>query len=239
MLLILAFQPSARRWRAVNGAMIARARRAGRLYLRSPYLIIIALPLLPFEAANWMVPLDYWILTLPPRFIVTSVVVAAMIWASGSIILGERAHVLPSFAAAFANFGNVLVVDLALFAAVLLLFTVIALPVGVYLFVRWWFATQAVMLLDKPSAQALSFSSSIVRGSWWWTAGQLTALLMVGAIAWVLIALVSAQLGDASRGLLTYAWTALALPYATIFQTILFYERLERAEQVAPTPILV
>jgi hypothetical protein len=218
--------------------MIARARHAGRLYVRAPYLMIIALPLLPFDALNSLTPLDYWTLALLPAVIATSVVVAAMVRASGSIISGERANTLGSFAAAFAKFGSVLAVDLALFAAILLIITIIALPVGVYLLVRWWFATHAVMLLDMPAGQALSFSSSIVRGSWWWTAGQLALQLLVGLVAWGLIFLAQTQLGDGFRGL-SYVWTVLALPYLILFQTILFYDRLERAEYARPIPVQV
>ena len=97
------------------------------------------------------------------------------------------------FAAGFAAVALVAVVLIALVPPLAILLILVALPVGVWLGIKWAFVVVAIV--DGPGAP-FGRSSEISRGRWWSTFGR---LLLLGIIMW-LISLVIQTVGTIATG---------------------------------------
>ncbi len=94
--------------------------------------------------------------------------------------------------------GLVKSVGLLTVTVVVLCVTVIGVPVAIWLFVRWIFVSQATVLDDVGTKEALDRSSQSVRQRWWRVATLAFCLSVIGAAPGVLVGLGLLIFGSAS-----------------------------------------
>ena len=157
---------------------------------------------------------------------------AAIVRAIGDIDEGLPADFYRAYRQVFARLGALLLALLRVMGITLLLFiTIVGIPFAIYLWIRWAFTTQAVVIEGTNSRDALSLSADIVEGSWWRTFG---ILLVVG----LLVAIPSGVPGMI-LGLVSYEASALAnsvmsvivTPFAVSASTLLFFDLSSREKQ--------
>jgi CDP-diglyceride synthetase len=125
-----------------------------------------------------------------------------------------------------------------IFFAVLLAAAGIALGLlvivpGIYLFVRWYFVPQAVVLEGARNAAALRASSRLVAGAWWRTFGLVLVVnLIVFLVIFVLGAPFTLLADTTDRALWALSGNILATsvtqPFIALFSTFLYYDLRER-----------
>lgn len=141
---------------------------------------------------------------------------------------GRAPRVRPSLTAAGARWLPVVAVVLVsaigtLFGALLLL-----LP-GIYLYVRWYVATPAVVAEGLGPRGALSRSAELVKGQWWRVFGISIVLGLVAGAAAVpvggAITLAASQLDSGLLAVLgTVAVDAAVLSFTALSTTILYFD---------------
>jgi hypothetical protein len=109
---------------------------------------------------------------------------------------------------------------------------------GVWLLVRFSFAAQAVVVEGRRGPQALARSAQVVRGRWWSTFGRLIVLQLAGALLGLLSGYIVAAIGAAAGSPLIYVvgsvlGDAVALSFAALSSTLLFFDRRARAGAAA------
>jgi hypothetical protein len=118
-------------------------------------------------------------------------------------------------------------------AALGILLGAILIVPGVYLFVRWYFVPQAVVLERTQGPGALRASGRLVAGSWWRTFG----LVVLVNVAVVLIALLlgspfTAAASGADRAVWALVGQIVAgtvtQPFGALYSTLLYYDLRER-----------
>jgi hypothetical protein len=126
-----------------------------------------------------------------------------------------------------------------LFFAVLLAALGIALGLllivpGIYLFVRWYFVPQVVVVEKQQAAAALRGSSRLVDGAWWRT----FALIVLVNVAALLAALViGAPFTAAADSTDRAAWSligqilaaVITQPFGALYSTLLYFDLRQRA----------
>jgi hypothetical protein len=104
---------------------------------------------------------------------------------------------------------------------------------GVYLFVRWFFVPQTVVLEGASGAGALRASGRLVEGAWWRTFGLIVLVNLLALItAFLLGAPFTAAADNADRAVWALAGQVVAAtvtqPFAAIFSTLLYFDLRER-----------
>ena len=100
---------------------------------------------------------------------------------------------------------------------------------GIYLFVRWYFVPQAVVLEGARGAGALRVSGRVVEGSWWRT---LALIVLVHVVTLVLALLIGAPFVAAAESADRALWALIGQiaaatvtqPFAALFATLLWYD---------------
>ena len=161
-------------------------------------------------------------------FVVAPLVTVAVIKAVADIANGERAKASTSLQAGLDAFTPVfLAVALAALGTALGLFALI-LP-GIYIFVRWYFVAQTVVIDGKRGPEALSASNEVTQGSWWRVfAIVLLANFLLAAVSLLLLAPVEAAAKAADRQLAVLAGTivldVVTVTYLAVLSTLLFHD---------------
>jgi hypothetical protein len=109
---------------------------------------------------------------------------------------------------------------------------ILILP-GVYLFVRWYFVPQSVVLEGARNAGALRASGSLVEGAWWRTFGLILLINVAALLIAIIIGAPFTALADGSdRALWSLAGQILAnaitQPFAALYSTLLYFDLRER-----------
>jgi hypothetical protein len=104
---------------------------------------------------------------------------------------------------------------------------------GVYLFVRWYFVPQAVVLEGARNAAALRASSRLVAGAWWRTFGLVVLVNVLVALVIVVLGAPFTLLADTTdRALWALSGqivaTSVTQPFIALFSTFLYYDLRER-----------
>jgi hypothetical protein len=104
---------------------------------------------------------------------------------------------------------------------------------GVYLFVRWFFVPQAVVLEGARNTGALRASSRLVAGAWWRTFGLVVLVNVLTLLVGYLLSAPFVALADASdRAIWALSGQILAAsvtqPFIALFSTFLYYDLRER-----------
>ncbi len=156
---------------------------------------------------------------------------------------GERVGVIEAYREAIRQFPeSARAVLLAAVVIVPLSLTVIGIPFALWLLVRWFFVSQAVMLDDERGRGALSRSGNVVGSGWNWlrTAGIGLLLFTIGAAPGPLIGLFllifrssSVQIANSVSSLVYAAF----LPFSILGFTILYRELQNRTTATSPVPV--
>ncbi len=114
-------------------------------------------------------------------------------------------------------------------------FALLVVP-GIYLFVRWFFVPQTVVIDNARGWQALVRSGEVVQGSWWRTFGLVVLINLAAALPALLVAAPFASIadntGDAIWALVgTILAGCVTAPIAALYSTFLYYDLLARRMQ--------
>jgi hypothetical protein len=159
--------------------------------------------------------------------LITAICVHALRSVAGGGSPGAREAIVKGFEAFSPIFFAVL-----LAAAGVALGLLLIVP-GIYLFVRWYFVPQAVVLEGARNAGALRASSRLVAGAWWRTFGL---VLLVNLLVVLVIALLGAPFTALANGTDRAIWalsgqivvTSVTQPFIALFSTFLYYDLRER-----------
>jgi hypothetical protein len=130
-----------------------------------------------------------------------------------------------------------------IFFAVLLAAAGIALGLllivpGIYLFVRWYFVPQSVVLEGATGAAALRASGRLVTNAWWRTFAMVVLVNLITVLVGFALGAPFTALADASdRAIWWLAGQIVAAtvtsPFAALFSTLLYYDLRERKRAAA------
>jgi hypothetical protein len=163
--------------------------------------------------------------------VVAPLITAICVYALQSVAAGGSPKAREAVVKGFESFSPIFFAVL-LAALGILLGAILILP-GIYLFVRWYFVPQAVVLEGAQGAAALRASSRLVQGSWWRTLG-LILLVNVAAllVAVVLGAPFTAAADSADRALWSLIGQIVAgsvtQPFGALYSTLLYFDLRER-----------
>jgi hypothetical protein len=184
------------------------------------------------NAAAAVIPtvLDY-LVTLP---LIIAMTVSLLTTPGGSRSVGRAASA--GLDAYRAIFGVVLLALLGVAGGLLLLI----IP-GIYLAIRWYFGTWAVVIEGARGSEALRRSGELVQGNWWRVFG---VLLLTNLVALVPIIVVYVPFGIAAAvadaGAFDLAGRAIgaavAYPYMATVGTLLYFDLIARKQTPATPP---
>ena len=159
--------------------------------------------------------------------LITAICVHALRSVAGGGSPGAREAIVKGFEAFAPIFFAVL-----LAAAGIALGLLLIVP-GIYLFVRWYFVPQAVVLEGARNTAALRASSRLVAGAWWRTFGLVVIVNVIVALAILVLGAPFTVLADSSdRALWALSGqivaTSVTQPFIALFSTFLYYDLRER-----------
>lgn len=102
-------------------------------------------------------------------------------------------------------------------------FALIPLALTTYLFVRWTFVQNAVVIEDKRGWEAIDDSADAVRGQWWRAFGA-TFVIALFRLAPSAVASVSVFAPPLADGAFVALGSVIILPFVTAAQTLLYYD---------------
>jgi hypothetical protein len=155
--------------------------------------------------------------------LITAICVYALQSVSAGGSPGAREAVVRGFESFSPIFFAVVLAALGILAGAILI-----VP-GVYLFVRWYFVPQAVVLEGAHGTSALRASGRLVEGAWWRTFGLIVLVnLVVLVIVAVLITPFNAAADNADRALWALigeiAASSLVQPFGALYSTLLYFD---------------
>jgi hypothetical protein len=160
--------------------------------------------------------------------VVAPLVTAIAVEMLKSLGAGRRPRLWPSVIAAFEAFSPLFFTLLIAAAGIAIGFVALIIP-GIYLGVRWTFATQAVLLDRVRNVDALRRSAELTTGAWWRVFGLLLLAILVVTVATATIGL-PFELGaeSADSGALRTAGLVvvrtLTAPFFTLMATLLYFD---------------
>jgi hypothetical protein len=118
-------------------------------------------------------------------------------------------------------------------AGLLLCLTIIGIPWGIRLLVRWGVGTQGIVLYGDTASEAISRSARLVEGQWWRVFGN--TFFAFGLIGFIAVGL--GFIGGTVALVTSVVWGTLATPFSAIFMTLLFLRLShEKGEAAPPNP---
>ena len=116
-----------------------------------------------------------------------------------------------------------------LLAALGILLGAVLIVPGIYLFVRWYFVPQNVVIEGAHGAAALRASGRLVDGAWWRTFGLVVMVNVLAIVVGILLAAPFTAEADATdRALWAMAGEIVASsvvqPFGALFSTLLFFD---------------
>jgi hypothetical protein len=168
--------------------------------------------------------------------LVTAMVIHALL----AVADGRRPRPGPAITTGLEAFRPVFVAVLIGAAGVILGFVILILP-GIWLFVRWYFAPQAVVVDGRRSMGALERSAELVSGSWWRVLGVIVVATIAVAIPGTVIQVpfnLWADSADSSAISLVgqVVASALTAPFEALVLTLLYFDLLARRSLPAMVP---
>jgi hypothetical protein len=163
--------------------------------------------------------------------VVAPLITAICVYALQSVAAGGTPRAREAIVKGFEQFSPIFFAVL-LAAGGILLGAILIVP-GIYLFVRWYFVPQAVVLEGAHGAGALRASGGLVEGSWWRTLGLIVLVNVVALlVAIVLGAPFTAAADSADRAVWSLIGqivaSAVAQPFGALYSTLLYFDLRER-----------
>jgi hypothetical protein len=160
--------------------------------------------------------------------LVTAICVHALLSVAGGGSPGTREAIVKGFEAFTPIFFAVLLAALGIALGLILL-----IVPGIYLFVRWYFVPQAVVLEGAREAGALRASGRLVQGAWWRTFGMVLLVNVLAVIVATFLGAPFTAIADSTdRAIWALSGQILAgvvtQPFAALFATLLYFDLRER-----------
>jgi hypothetical protein len=159
--------------------------------------------------------------------VVGPLVTAMCVHALRSVAAGGPPGARAAIVQGFDSFGRIFFA--VVLAAVGIALGLILIVPGIYLFVRWYFVPQTVVLEGASGADALRKSSRVVEGSWWRTFGL---VVLVNVVALLVSVVVGAPFTAGANATDRAAWAlagqivsaTVTVPFAALFSTLLYFD---------------
>ena len=163
--------------------------------------------------------------------VVAPLISAICVFALRSVAAGDSPRARESLIKGFELFTP-LFFAVVLAALGIALGLVLIVP-GLYLFVRWYFVPQVVVLEEARGPEALRASSRLTEGAWWRTFALIVLVNVVALLAaFVLGAPFSAAAESADRAVWSMIGQMLAgaitQPFGALYSTLLYFDLLAR-----------
>jgi hypothetical protein len=164
--------------------------------------------------------------------VVAPLITAICVHALHSVAAGGSPGTREAIVKGFESFAPIFFAVLLAAAGIALGLFLLIVP-GVYLFVRWYFVPQAVVLEGARNAAALRASGRLVTDAWWRTFGLVVLVNVLVGLTIVLLGAPFTALADSTdRALWALAGNILATsvtqPFVALFSTLLYYDLRER-----------
>ncbi|HEV3376264.1 MAG TPA: hypothetical protein VG126_03195 [Thermoleophilaceae bacterium] len=164
--------------------------------------------------------------------VVAPLITAICVHALRSVAAGGSPRARTAIVNGFESFTPIFFAVLLAAAGIVLGLLALLVP-GVYLFVRWFFVPQAVVLEGARNAGALRASGRLVTGDWWRTFAMVLVVSVLTAVAgFVLAGPLTALASSTDRAIWSLAGQIVAAsvtqPFASLFSTLLYYDLRER-----------
>jgi hypothetical protein len=164
--------------------------------------------------------------------VVAPLITAICVHALHSVAAGGSPGAREAIVKGFESFAPIFFAVLLAAAGIALGLFLLIVP-GVYLFVRWYFVPQAVVLEGTRNTAALRASSRLVAGAWWRTFGLVVLVNVLVGLTIVLLGAPFTALADTTdRALWALSGNILATtvtqPFIALFSTFLYYDLRER-----------
>jgi hypothetical protein len=159
--------------------------------------------------------------------VVAPLITAICVYALQSVAAGGSPGAREAIVRGFESFSPIFFAVL-LAALGTLLGAVLIVP-GVYLFVRWYFVPQAVVLEGARGAGALRASGRLVEGAWWRTLGL---IFLVNVVAVLFVFVLNAPFAAAAESADRALWaligeivgSSLVQPFGALYSTLLYFD---------------
>ena len=164
--------------------------------------------------------------------VVAPLITAICVHALHSVAAGGSPGAREAIVKGFESFAPIFFAVLLAAAGIAVGLFLLIVP-GIYLFVRWYFVPQAVVLEGARTAAALRASTRLVTGAWWRTFGLVVLVyVLIGLTIVVLGAPFTALADSTDRALWALSGNILATtvtqPFIALFSTLLYYDLRER-----------
>jgi hypothetical protein len=141
---------------------------------------------------------------------------------------GEPARPGPLLVEGFEAFSRIFFA-VALAAVGVSLGVVAFIVPGIYLFIRWYFVPQAVVIEGARGPAALSRSTAVTRGFWWRTLGIVVIVILAALVPQLVISAPFTAIADSTDRALwslvgTIVTETITAPFIALFSTFLYYD---------------
>jgi hypothetical protein len=165
--------------------------------------------------------------TLVSFLVVSPLITAICIHALHAVAEGRKPRAGESFVSGFEEFTPIFFA--VLIAAVGIGLGLLLVIPGIYLWVRWFFVPQAVVVEGARGPHALGRSSAVVRGFWWRTFGLIVMVTLAASLVGILLATpFTAIAASTDRAVWSLVGTICAecvtAPFVALFSTLLYYD---------------
>ena len=165
------------------------------------------------------------------RQVVAPLITAICVYALQSVAAGGKPRAREAIVKGFESFTPIFFA--VLLAALGILVGAVLIVPGVYLFVRWYFVPQAVVLEGAKGPEALRASGRLVEGSWWRTLGLIVLVnVALVLVVFVLAAPFGAAAESADRGIWAMIGQIVASsvtqPFGALYSTLLYFDLRQR-----------
>jgi hypothetical protein len=163
--------------------------------------------------------------------VVAPLITAICVHALRSVAAGGSARAREAIVKGFESFTPIFFA--VLLAALGIVLGLLLIVPGIYLFVRWYFVPQTVVLEGARETGALRASGRLVEGAWWRTFGL---VLLVNVIALLAAVVLGAPFSAAADATDRAAWAlvgqmlagTVTQPFAALVSTLLYFDLRER-----------
>ncbi len=202
---------------------------AARRYRRDPRIALLAIP-----GLLWYLPypheLLFQIARVPTLAFVSLMSTTALSHAFYESGQGREWRILAPFLLAIRRSAALATIFVReLFGVLLPFVSVVGIPLGVYIAVRWWFASILVGFSDITGCSALRMSGDLVQGRWWSTFGRIVFVTAVTALPVLMLTIVLRSFSS-TLVVIPAGLSVVAAPFVIGYYTLLALELIRDSE---------
>jgi hypothetical protein len=166
--------------------------------------------------------------TLVSFLVVSPLITAICIHALRSVAAGGRPGAGRAFVSGFEAFTPIFFAVLLAALGIALGLVLLVIP-GIYLFVRWFFVPQAVVIEGARGPDALRRSSAVVQGFWWRTLGLVVLVNLAAILPALVFTAPFAAIADSTDKAVwalvgTICAETITAPFVALLSTLLYYD---------------